>query len=88
MANTIRRERKKEYDRNEERDGVQYLHRVYELKRETSLAQADLELGDSLPEDADAEIIHSKWRRDPPKGGMGSNSRLADVTAQKFMEWE
>ena len=92
MADNIRRKRLKGQDRNEERDGIQYFHRVYEISRNSTLAEADLELGDSLPEDANAEITVSFIRVDPPKGAkglqMGANAQFAHITARKLIVWE
>lgn len=91
MADNIRRKRLKDQDRNEERDGIQYFHRVYEITRNSTLAEANLELGDALPEDADAEITVSLIRVDPPKGAkglqMGANAQFAHVTARKVIAW-
>lgn len=92
MADNIRRKPLKDQSRNEEHDGTQYFHRVYEITRSSTLAEANLKLGDSLPEDSAAEIVSSHIRVDPPRGAkglqMGANAQFAHVIARKLLVWE
>ena len=67
----------------EERDGMRYLHRFYDMGKGRTLANLDVELGDGLKDEATAEIISVKQEID--KGG---NANLLHVVAQQFIVWE
>jgi hypothetical protein len=63
--------------------------RVYRLGPSATLADADLEIGDSLPDDSDAEIIDARLDRErvkDPKTGKAllGWANVARVTAVKF----
>lgn len=83
MAETYKRQHRKEFDREEQRGCEIVLHRTYCITVASPLADVDLEEGDTLPDDATARIISSRIVIDK-KSGM---AELAEVTAHKYLPW-
>lgn len=63
------------------------LYRWYALGVDRDLADADLEPGDSLPEDSGTEIFRARLEKLKPKG-WGTAVEVAKVWARKLKAWE
>jgi len=72
-----------QFSREEQRGDVTILHRTYQIALASTLATNGIENGDALPDDANAEIIHSAHA----VGGKSMLANMAQVTARKYGTW-
>ena len=79
---SLLRTRLKQYD--EERRVANFTRvkqRSYEVARHAELSDVDLERGDTLPDDANYEIVEAHFA---PVKDKNSNTKIALVTAIKY----